>query len=186
MVAKKKHPVIHKCVHFLSVPVLAWLERECCGDWWCGNWCEHGDRCPSGSGAVDGTAAELDMSLFSRRATYVQFTGEESCMRWEDYLFELQMAEWKAAMPRGADERTRMNSMAILLDTCESLSNQEIVDQGVVWITQGTEQDCNQPLQVLALTTLTLTTPVPLTQQAQQIMTVDETSIPVTPTPTVT
>ena len=56
-------------------------------------------------------------------------------------IFELQTAvERKAVMSRGADERTQMNSMAILLASCESTSNRERVDQVLAWTTQGTEQ----------------------------------------------
>ena len=36
---------------------------------------------------------------------------------------------WKAVMSRGADERTQMNSMTILLASCESLADGEMVDQ---------------------------------------------------------
>ena len=53
-------------------------------------------------------------------------------MLWEDYIFEDQTAaEWKAVMSRGADERTQMKSMAILLATHETQSNRELVDQGL-------------------------------------------------------
>ena len=33
-----------------------------------------------------------------------------------------------------------MNSTAILLATCDGLLNRDLIDQGPVWVTQGTEQ----------------------------------------------
>ena len=83
------------------------------------------------------TAAELDVSLFSGLGTDVHFTVEESDMQWEDHRFDLQTVEqWKAVMSRGADERTQMNSMAILVATRESLTHRDLVDQRMAWITQ--------------------------------------------------
>ena len=61
------------------------------------------------------TVVEFDVSLFSGLATDSHFTGVESGTQWEDDLLQLETAAaWKAVMSRGADERTRMNSMAIL------------------------------------------------------------------------
>ena len=102
------------------------------------------------------TVAESDMSLFSGLGTDVHFTGEEAgILQWEGSLFEPQTAvEWKAVVSRGADERTQMNSMAILLATCKSLTNRDLVVQGMVWVAQGTDPQqretsgwCESPLQ---------------------------------------
>ena len=72
------------------------------------------------------------MPLSTGLGTDVHFTGEESGMLWEDYISEDQTAaEWKAVMSRGADERTQIKSMTILLATYDSLSNRELVDQGL-------------------------------------------------------
>ena len=46
------------------------------------------------------------MSLFLL-GTDAHFTGDESGMQWEGYIFELQTAvEWTAVMSRGADAHT--------------------------------------------------------------------------------
>ena len=65
---------------------------------------------------------------------------EDSGVQWENYMFDLQTEEeWKAVMSRGANERTQMNSMAILLVKCES-DKSRVVNQDLAWITHGTEQ----------------------------------------------
>ena len=59
-------------------------------------------------------------------------------MLWEGCLFEPQTTvEWKAVMSRGAEQ---VNSMAILLATCESPTDRPLIHQGTAWITQGTDQ----------------------------------------------
>ena len=46
------------------------------------------------------------MTLFSGLGTDVHFSGDETGLQWEDYLFELQNAvEWRMVMSRGQDER---------------------------------------------------------------------------------
>ena len=43
------------------------------------------------------------MTLFSGLGTDVHFSGDETGLRWEDYLFELQnAAEWRMVMSRGS------------------------------------------------------------------------------------
>ena len=37
-------------------------------------------------------------------------------------------------------ERSQMNSTAILLATCDGLLNRDLIDQGPVWVAQGTGQ----------------------------------------------
>ena len=62
----------------------------------------------------------------------MHLTGEESGMRWENHIFELQtVVELNAVMSRGADERTQMTSMALLFVTRENLTNREMVDQSL-------------------------------------------------------
>ena len=39
----------------------------------------------------------------------MHFSGDETGLQWEDYLFELQNAvEWRMVMSRGQDERSQM------------------------------------------------------------------------------
>ena len=60
-------------------------------------------------------------------------------MQWEDYLFERQHAvEWRTVTSRGLDERTQMHSMSDLLSTCESMSNQELTEDGATSNSSGT------------------------------------------------
>ena len=100
-------------------------------DWCCGNWYNSGGRFTPGNEAVDCTSAGWDMSLFSRLGTDVHFTGEESGMRWEKHIFELQtVVELNAVMSRGADERTDDFDGFALLHAWES-ANREMVDQGL-------------------------------------------------------
>ena len=71
------------------------------------------------------------MTLFSGLGTDVHFSGDESGMQWEDYLFELQNAvEWRMVMSRGADERSQMHAMSMLLNTCESMTDRALIDTG--------------------------------------------------------
>ena len=50
----------------------------------------------------------------------MHFSGDESGMQWEDYLFELQNAvEWRMVMSRGTDERAQVHAMSMLINTCE-------------------------------------------------------------------
>ena len=82
------------------------------------------------------------MTLFSRLGTDVHFSGDESGMQWEDYLFELQNAvEWRTVMSRGADERAQMHAMSMLLNTCEGMTDRALIDTGGNWIQQGSEQE---------------------------------------------
>ena len=47
------------------------------------------------------------MTLFSGLGTDVHFSGDETGLQWEDYLFEMQNAvEWRMVMSRGPDERS--------------------------------------------------------------------------------
>ena len=48
------------------------------------------------------------MTLFSGLGTDVNFSGDETGLQREDYLFELQNAvEWRMVMSRGQDEDLR-------------------------------------------------------------------------------
>ena len=72
----------------------------------------------------------------------MHFSGDESGMQWEDYLFELQNAvEWRMVMSRGADERAKMHAMSMLLNTCEGMTDRAVIDTGGNWIQQGSEQE---------------------------------------------
>ena len=52
------------------------------------------------------------MTLFSGLGTDVHFSGDETGLQWEDYLFELQNAvEWRKVVSRGQDERSQMHAM---------------------------------------------------------------------------
>ena len=43
--------------------------------------------------------------MFSGLGTDVHFSGDETGLQWEDYLFEMQNAvEWRMVMSRGQDE----------------------------------------------------------------------------------
>ena len=81
------------------------------------------------------------MSLFSGLGTDVHFSGDETGLQWEDHLFELQnAAEWRMEMSRGQDERSQMHAMSVLLNTCSSMRNRVLIDDGARWILQGDEQ----------------------------------------------
>ena len=135
-----KRTSCHTQVCALFCQVSAWLTRERCGElvWW--NCRDSGDTFPFGSGAVDQRLLSSTChSLLHSELMYTLGKNQACCGR--DHLFELQAAvEWKAVVSRGADERTLMNSTAILLATCESLTSRNLVDQGMALTTQqGTE-----------------------------------------------
>ena len=51
------------------------------------------------------------MTLFSGLGTDVHFSGDETGLQWEDYLFELQNAvELRMVMSRGQDERSQIHA----------------------------------------------------------------------------
>ena len=82
------------------------------------------------------------MTLFSGLGTDVHFSGDETGLQWEDYLFDLQNAvEWRMVMSRGQDERSQMHVMSLLLNTCEGMTNRALIDDGAKWILQGDEQE---------------------------------------------
>ena len=70
------------------------------------------------------------------------FSGDETGLQWEDYLFELQNAvEWRVVMSRGQDERSQMHAMSLLLYTCSGITNTMLIDDGARWILRGDEQE---------------------------------------------
>ena len=82
------------------------------------------------------------MTLFSGLGTDVHFSGDETGLQWEDYLFELQNAvEWRLVMSRSQDERSQMHAMSLLLNTCSGMTNRVLIDDGGRWILQGDEQE---------------------------------------------
>ena len=82
------------------------------------------------------------MTLFSGLGTDVHFSGDETGLQWEDYLFELHNAvEWRKVMSRGQDERSQMHAMSLLLNTCSGMTNKVLIDDGGRWILQGDEQE---------------------------------------------
>ena len=85
------------------------------------------------------------MTLFFGPGTDVHFSGDETGLQWEDYLFELQNAvEWRMVMSRGQDERSQMHAMSLLLNTCRSMTNRTnrvLIDGGARWTLQGDEQE---------------------------------------------
>ena len=82
------------------------------------------------------------MTLLSGLGTDVHFSGDETGLQWEDYLFELQNAvEWRMVMSRGQDERSQTHAMSLLLSTCEGMTNRVLIDDGARWILQGDEQE---------------------------------------------
>ena len=82
------------------------------------------------------------MTLFSGLGTDVHFSGDETGLQWEDYLFELQNAvEWRMVMSRGQDERSQMHAMSVLLNTCSGMTTRVLVDGGARWILQGDEHE---------------------------------------------
>ena len=91
--------------------------------------------------------------LFSGLGTDVHFSGDETGLQWEDYLFELQNAtEWRMVMSRGQDERSQMHAMSLLLNTCSGMTNRVLIDDGARWVLQGDEQEReNRKAGVIAL-----------------------------------
>ena len=82
------------------------------------------------------------MTLFSGLGSDVHFSGDETGLQWEDYLFGLQNAvEWRMVMSRGQDERSQMHAMSLLLNTCSGMTNGVLIDDGARWILQGDEQE---------------------------------------------
>ena len=82
------------------------------------------------------------MTLFPGLGTDVHFSGDETGLQWEGYLFELQNAvEWRKVMSRGQDERSQMQAMSLLLNTCSGMTNRVLIDDGARWILQGNEQE---------------------------------------------
>ena len=75
------------------------------------------------------------MTLFSEDGIGVHFSGDESGMQWEDYLFELHNAvEWRIVMSEGPDERQQMHATSMLLNTCEGMTDRALIDTGGNWI----------------------------------------------------
>ena len=82
------------------------------------------------------------MTLFSGLGTDVHFSGDETGLQWEDYLFEMQNAvEWRMVMSRGQDERSQMHAVSLLHSTCEGMTNRALIHDGAKWILQGDEQE---------------------------------------------
>ena len=82
------------------------------------------------------------MTLFSGLGTDVHFSGVETGLQWEDYLFELQNAvELRMVMSRGQDERSQIHAMSLLLSTCSGMTNRVLIDDGARWILRGDEQE---------------------------------------------
>ena len=76
--------------------------------------------------------------MFSGLGTDVNFSGDETGLQWEDYLFELQNAvEWRMVMSRGQDERSQLHAVSLLLNTCSGITNIVLIDDGARWILQG-------------------------------------------------
>ena len=76
----------------------------------------------------------------------MHFSGDETGLQWEDYLFELQNAvAWRMVMSRGQDERSQMHAMSLLLNTCSGMTNSVLIDDGARWILQGDEQERENP-----------------------------------------
>ena len=86
------------------------------------------------------------MTLFSGLGTDVHFSGDETGLQWEDYLFQMQNAvEWRMVMSRGPDERSQMHAMSVLLSRCEGMSDRALVDEGARWILQGERARTTRP-----------------------------------------
>ena len=82
------------------------------------------------------------MTLFSGLGTDLHFSGDETGLQWEDYLFEMQNAvEWRTVMSRGQDERSQMHATSLLLNTCEGMTNRVLIYDGAKWILQESEQE---------------------------------------------
>ena len=88
------------------------------------------------------------MTLFSGPRTDVHFSGNETGLQWEDYLFEMQDAvEWRMVTSRGFSpyERSQMHDAGLLLYTCEGMTNRVLIDDGARWILHGEEQEWVKP-----------------------------------------
>ena len=71
------------------------------------------------------------MTMFSGLGTDVHFSGDETGLQWEDYLFEMQNAvEWRRVISRGQAERSQMHAVSLLLSTCEGMTNRVHLDDG--------------------------------------------------------
>ena len=94
------------------------------------------------------------MTLFSELRTDVHFSGNDTELQWEDYLFELQNAvEWRMVMSRGQDERSQMHAMSLLLNPCSGMTNRVPIDDGARWILEGDEQERENRTAVSKLST---------------------------------
>ena len=86
------------------------------------------------------------MTLFSGLGTDVHFSGDETGLQWEDYLFEMQNAvEWRMVMSRGQDERSQMHAMSLLLSTREGMTNRALIDDGAKVDTAGGRARTREP-----------------------------------------
>ena len=86
------------------------------------------------------------MTLFSGLGTDVHFSGVETGLQGEDYLFELQNAvEWRMVMSRGQDERSQMHAVSLFLSTCLGMTNRALIDDGAKWILQGRQARTREP-----------------------------------------
>ena len=66
------------------------------------------------------------MTLFSGLGTDVHFSGDETGLQWEDYLFEPQKAvEWRMVMSRGQDERSQMHAVSLFIDDARLILQEE-------------------------------------------------------------
>ena len=82
------------------------------------------------------------MTLLSGLGTDVHFSGDETGLQWEDYLFELQnVLEWRMVMSRGQDERSQMHAVSLFVNTCEGMTNRVLIDDGARWIQRGDEEE---------------------------------------------
>ena len=120
----------HFAVHIHVLPILT---RLCCG-----KPSEVVPSFPFGSGAswvIDGWTlfGGDDVVLWN-----VHFSGDETGLQWEDYLFEMQNAvEWRMVMSKGQDERSQKHAMSLLLSTCEGMTNRALIDEGAKVDTAG-------------------------------------------------
>ena len=95
------------------------------------------------------------MTLFSGLGTDEHFSGEETGLQWEDYLFELQNAvEWRMVMSRSRDERSQMHATSLLLNTCDGMTNRVLTDDGAKWILRETSRNARTGQPVSKLSTV--------------------------------
>ena len=108
----------HLTVHIHVSPILT---RLCCG-----KPSEVVPSFPFGSGSI---LVIETVTLFSGLGIDVHFSGDETGLQWENYLFELQNAvERRMVMSRGQDERSQMHAMGLLLNTCNGMTNRVLID----------------------------------------------------------